>query len=782
MIVATHLLEEFIDISHLDIQEICKVLDNIGLEVESLTRVQMPRNVVVGKVLEKNPHPDADKLSVCQVDVGKECLQIVCGAKNVDTDQFVAVALKGARLEFDGRVLEIGESKLRGVNSYGMLCSSTELGLGKINEGIMLLDHSIGELDLGRELCDYESFQGYNLEISLTPNRGDCLCVLGIARELKAYFGLKLKKSREYMSTNQIGVGRKFQVAMENKISASLFYKVVDFESKTLPLKLGLALANAGILKKGILENYLAYITYMTGVILNAYEADALRKDQNQANEILWLHVREDEKGFETIYAEERLSNIGIGNVIHQDIDHAKTIVFEASYIPPTKISKLLHTYKDFPHDKELVYKTTRGSNPDLHMGMNYLCLLLGAHNDCFIYNGMQEVKQDAAPNIIRTQFSNISSIIGAEIDGEIMSEILKRLDFYLEVKANDDSFSIVVPGYRHDVFTEQDLAEEILRIYGVDKIPAVPHKMSEISKITPVCTTYKNQRALISRALANGFLECIHYLFYQKERLHALGFPTLREEKELLNPITSELNTLRTSLLPALLDSVARNQNYGYRNIKLCEIGSVYDRERTESTKIAFVVSGCLEGEIFPHPKGVKWDFYTFARVISQIMGEFTLQKSSQALPHVFHPYQSAEVLRDGKKLGIIAKLHPSIAKELEIQNAFICELDVDAFLLEHPLFSPFSKLPTSQRDLTVLIDRDIAFGNIRDVLMSARILHLKNLYPMDIFSENETQIALSIRVEIVPLENNLREEDIQAIMQKILEILEENFGAKLK
>ncbi|RDU73260.1 phenylalanine--tRNA ligase subunit beta [Helicobacter anseris] len=782
MKVTTYLLKEFIDIEHLEIEAICNALNVIGLEVEVSTPMVVPKKIVVGKVLQKEAHPDADKLSVCKVDVGHEVLQIVCGAKNVAQDQFVAVALNGARLEFDEKILEIKPSKLRGVESFGMLCSSVELGLPKINDGIMLLDESIGELVLGKELREYEIFNTHLLEISLTPNRGDCLCVLGIAREIKTYFALQLKKAKEYMSTNQFGIGRKFQVSQKNKVDSSLLYKVVDFEQRTLPLKMQIALGIGGILKTGIIENYTGYVSYMTGVVLNAYEADRLYKNQNPTSEILWLYVQKNQKGFEEVFANEVLSNIGVGNLIEQNLDASKTIIFEASYINPAQISQVLFDNKDCKQNKELTYKSARGTNPNLHLGINYLCLLLDAYNSCFIYDGVQEIKQDREENVIRTKFSSIAQIIGFEIPIEMVSDILKQLDFYLELKTNDNSFSVVVPSYRHDIQTEQDLAEEILRIYGVDKIPALPHKMQEKPKNTPAYLDYKNQRDLIKRALSNNFVECIHYLFYQRERLQKFGFEVLDLQKDLLNPITSELNTLRTSLIPALLDSILRNQNFGYKNIRLCEIGSVYDSNRTENTKVAFVVSGLKEKEQFPNPKGIKWDFYSFAQVVANIVGNFELQKYDGNTPNILHPHQSAWVYIKNQKAGFIAKLHPSIAREMDLQNVFLCELDLQKLALEHPICKPFSKLPTSLRDLTLIIDDTLAFFEIKQAILQANIKYLKNVYPLDIFTQDDGKIALSIRAEITPEDITLTEEDITKTMQKILEVLEQKFKIKLK
>ena len=189
MIITRSWLEEFIDISKISTDEICKTLNAIGLEVDSVEKISIPSKVVVGKVIKKEKHPDADKLNICQVDIGSKVEQIVCGASNVDENQFVAVATVGAVLGDD---FKIKAAKLRGVESNGMICSSTELGLPKLNDGIMVLDNSIGELVLGKELKDYPLINDDVIEIGLTPNRGDCLSILGVARELSAYYNIPL--------------------------------------------------------------------------------------------------------------------------------------------------------------------------------------------------------------------------------------------------------------------------------------------------------------------------------------------------------------------------------------------------------------------------------------------------------------------------------------------------------------------------------------------------------------------------------------------------------------
>lgn len=235
MIFSKHLLSQFVDISHLDINEVSERLSNIGLEVESAYALKIPKNVVVGKIIACSQHPDADRLSVCRVHIGTQELQIVCGAPNVKTDQYVAVALEGAIIPHTkSGELTIKKTTLRGVESCGMLCSSTELGLPKINDGIMILDESAGKLTLGQELSKLPLFSDYVIEVSITPNRGDCLSVLGIARELATCYDLRLKHEIDMDNVITLGLGRVLQILTDEKINAHLLYRVIEVDRKSV--------------------------------------------------------------------------------------------------------------------------------------------------------------------------------------------------------------------------------------------------------------------------------------------------------------------------------------------------------------------------------------------------------------------------------------------------------------------------------------------------------------------------------------------------------------------
>ena len=222
MIITRNWISEFIDISKISTNDICKTLNSIGLEVDSVKKIDIPETIVIGKVLKCEKHPNADKLSLCQIDIGDKIEQIICGAKNIDVNQYVPVATIGTILNNN---LEIKKAKLRDIESFGMVCSSSELGLSEMGDGILILDDSIGELKIGKSLREYEIFNDDIIEIELTANRGDCLSIYGIARELSTAFNIQLKKIENFDYEGKMGIGRVLYVSSDNNINSSLFYK-----------------------------------------------------------------------------------------------------------------------------------------------------------------------------------------------------------------------------------------------------------------------------------------------------------------------------------------------------------------------------------------------------------------------------------------------------------------------------------------------------------------------------------------------------------------------------
>ncbi len=756
-------LSVFVDVPK-DIAKLCEDLSRLGLEVESSIPCVAPKNVVVGKVLEKAPHKNAEKLSMCQVGVGKEVLQIVCGAKNVAPNQFVPVALNGALIGST----TIAKTELRGVESCGMICSSNELGFPKINDGILELDESVGELVLGKGLNEYAPFNTHVLEISLTPNRGDCLSVLGIAREISAFYHTPLKPIKALNFTPKSDL---ITLCVGENIESHLAYYLICNHSLKTPLSVKLSLAHNNALSENDLNNFIEFSAHFSGVVMNAYSLNATPID---------LSVKNDENNLESVYINhQKRSTIAIK---HQDQkDLSECLLLEASYTDPISLSLKLHALKDktLQKDNALIYRSARGSNPNLSDGLNFL----SAHLKATILESKQ-TKHVLKDRALKFKLEDITEILGLVIEEEKIQGILKNLGFKVSAKVSNSKpqiLEVVAPNFRHDIKTIQDIAEEILRFVGIDHLISKPLDSVSNKKSNPHYDTHRFFENLKHKALACGFKEVVHYVFYSKEKQQKLGFEVLEDPLELQNPITTELNTLRTSLVCGLLDASLRNKNLGFKSIALYEKGSVYNSKREEIQKLGFLASGLQKKESYPDAKGKAWDFYSFAECVSKVIGDFSLEKLTTQAP-INHPYQSAKVIQNHEIIGVIAKIHPKVIQELDLFESYYAEIDASKLKRPAMLLKPFSIYPSSVRDLTLIIDENTAFSNIKKALKDAKIPNLSEILPLDIFKESNNSIALSVRCVIHSLEKTLNDEEVNSAVQKALEILEKEFNARLK
>ncbi|MCQ2868116.1 phenylalanine--tRNA ligase subunit beta [Helicobacter pylori] len=750
-----------------DIVKLCEDLSRLGLEVESCIPCVAPKNVVVGKVLEKAPHKNAEKLSVCQVDVGKEVLPIVCGAKNIAPNQFVPVALNGALIGST----TIAKTELRGVESHGMICSSSELGFPKINDGILELDESVGELVLGKELNEYAPFNTHVLEISLTPNRGDCLSVLGVAREVSAFYHTPLKPIKALNFTPKSDL---ITLSVGENIESHLAYYLICNHSLKTPLNIKLSLAHNNALSENDLNNFIEFSAHFSGVIMNAYSLNTTPID---------LSVKNDENNLESVYINhQKRSTIAIKHQNQKDQkDLSEYLLLEASYIDPISLSLKLHALKDktLQKDNALIYRSARGSNPNLSDGLNFL----SAHLKATILESKQ-TKHSLKDRTLKFQLEDITEILGLAVEKEKIQSILKNLGFKVSTKEPNSKpqiLEVIAPNFRHDIKIIQDIAEEILRFVGIDNLVSKPLNCVSSKNSNPHYETHRFFENLKHKALACGFKEVIHYVFYSKEKQQKLGFEVLEDPLELQNPITTELNTLRTSLVCGLLDASLRNKNLGFKSIALYEKGSVYNSKREEIQKLGFLASGLQKKESYPDAKGKAWDFYSFAECVSKVIGDFSLEKLTTQTP-INHPYQSAKIIQNHEIIGVIAKIHPKVIQELDLFESYYAEIDASKLKRPAMLLKPFSIYPSSVRDLTLIIDENTAFSKIKKALKDAQIPNLSEILPLDIFKESDNTIALSVRCVIHSLEKTLNDEEVNSAVQKVLEILEKEFNARLK
>ena len=774
MIVTRNWLQEFIDISKVSTQDICSALNSIGLEVDSCQKIFIPNDVVVGKVLECIKHPDATKLNICQVDIGKEIVQIVCGAKNVAAGQIVPVAVVGANLGDD---FVIKKAKLRGEDSFGMICSSTEIGLASLNDGILVLDDSIGKLIIGKELNEYPALDFEIIEIELTANRGDCLSINGVARELGTYFNIPFYEKEVETNSNGIGIGRVLNMTCENNIHANLFYKAANIKDFHLPLLQNLRAGIVGVYKDTQIETAVAYSTHATGVLLNVYTKAIAVKDEKDT---ICLNIKKDSNGFDIVEGEMLLSTIGIETGIIQKED--ESIVLEASYLNPEYLSQKVFDTKIKTGD--VYYKSSRGSEPYLHFGIDYLTNLLSRYG-ASIYDGGEHFCEEITNNTLTVKISKINAIIGENISKEKIVNILTSLGFAIK-NSSTDTLDIVIPNFRHDIKNIADITEEIVRMIGIDNIKAKPLAIEEINRINKTSNSLKLKNKIRAYAVANNFFETMTYVFSQREMLKKYGFDVVDDKKDILNPITNELNTFRTTLALNLVNAVSSNVKQGFKSISLFEQGVIFDNNRDESKSLGFIFSGDKDIESIKNSgKPSSMDFFTFSQKISNCIGVFDLEPMESIDNKFIHPYQNANIIQNGNIIGTIYKIHPSIASDFDISdNTFLALINFDMIQNDLIQATNISKFQSSKRDLSIITPKNMDYKDIKNTINNINIEEIKQFNLVDIYSDEKLGDNDSLTIKFVLQSENktLEEDDITTIMDKILSQLNEKLNIGLR
>lgn len=773
MIITRQWIQEYIDISKLSTKTICEALNSIGLEVDATTRVLVPNGVVIGKVESCEKHPDADKLNVCQVNIGKEIVQIVCGAKNVAAGQYVPVATLGTVL---GEDFKIKKAKLRGIESIGMICSTTEIGLPKLNDGILELDNSIGKLIVGKELNEYALINDEIIEIELTANRGDCLSIHGVARELSTYFNIPFNTYEPIVNTNNKGIGQILEVVYNTQCESNLIFKAVNIEKFKLDILHKLRAATIDQIKNTDVETAAAYATHSTGVLLNIYSKSIAKKDQD----LVSLSIEKNSNGFDSVVGSKPLSVIGVEAGTIEKISNE--IIIEASYTNPEELSQKVFDTKEKTGD--VYYRSSRGSETNLNAGIDSIVTLL-SKNGASIYNGSCEYINDINPLKLSVNLEKINKIIGQDIPKSQIVQILSSLGFEIKTPSRD-TLSITIPTYRHDIKNVADITEEIVRIIGIDKIKSKPTLLKEQNRTNNTFNSLLFQNKIRANSINNNFFETVTYAFTNKELLEKYGFETVSQKKDILNPIVNELNTFRTTIALNLLQAVEQNQKQGFKSVGLFEIGTTFDKNRKESKSLTFIFSGETECEsVKNHGKPEKIEFFGFAQKISNIIGEFEIESLEKTTNKLQHPYQSGLIIKNNIPVGVIYKLHPSAVKEFDIDSdTFICEIEFDKLTQEIIFAQDISKFQASKRDLSLIVPKNLEYKDIKKVIDNLNITQIKQYNLIDIYSdeslgENE---SLTIKFILQSDEKTMQESDINSIMDNILESLKKELNIGIR
>ena len=778
MIVTRAWLSEFLPLDNVSDETIAQTFVRIGHEVASARKITFDERAVVGKIVSRKKHPDADKLSVCEVDAGGQTLTIACGAKNVEAGMFVPVALIGARLPNGATINEV---ELRGVKSYGMICSAKELGLGDLNDGILPLDNSIGELTAGAKLSDYAALSDTIFEIELTPNRGDCLSVFGLARELSAALNVPINGERNTRAaSNPNGIGRILHLTSDPEATASALIRIIENRGLQTPLIARLRLAWSEASVDTAIDALIAYASLTTGVLFRAYDFKAVGGGEAAAKLRI---VKKD--GINLLIEEkskETLERIGIdANPKFAANDDSPVIVLEAFFAPSEEIAKVAFERK--LKGDALFNRVSKGGNPNLAFGARFFAELIARFSKSRFYSESLSYEPNVKARAIAVNADEISALIGRVIDKNEIVEILKRLGAKAQSNGNRQSFLVIPPAWRHDLSNYADLAEEFVRLVGVDQIKPKALLTQTKRVVSEGWKRFRFERAAANRAAANGFSESLHFLFCDQSAASAFGFNPIAESLNIANPIASNLNALRPTLLINLLEAAAKNRAKGRASARLFEIGDIYDENRVQSREIAFVFSGEKEPpSIANRGKTEEIDLYSFARLIAAATIGFSLLPSKIAY---LQKGQSAQIIANGEAIGEIGKLAPHIAKLYDLEGAtFVARIDLGKIADRERHSKPFSKLQSIERDLSVVIDKSVGFGLVKNAIESIGIGQLKRVLAIDLYEDASLgdKHSLTLRLILQPFDKTLSEEEIAKITDRALEKLQADFGAVLR
>ena len=769
-------------------EEMVEQLTMAGLEVDGTEPAAGEfTDVVVAKVESVEKHPDADKLSVCQVADGNETLQIVCGASNVRTGLSVALARVDAVLPGN---FKIKPAKLRGVASAGMLCSAKELGLAEQSDGIMELPE---DAPIGTSLRDYLELDDTIIEIDLTPNRGDCLSVAGIARELGTLNQCDV--TEEVHDPYQQSIKDTFEVSIEAPEACSHYagrvFRGVDVTAST-PVWMVERLRRSGIRSLGAVVDITNYVMIEHGQPMHAFDLDQLDgrinvRYANQSEKITLLDgkiIDLDEKTLVIADNSRPLALAGIMGGENSGInDQTRSIFLESAYFAQQAIAGKARGYglhTDSSHRFE------RGVDPQLqahaiHRATELILEICGGE-----VGPVTEVTTRAHPHDRRPidlRHERIDRVLGIQLEPDEIIDILTRLG--MEVKSFKDHWMVKPPSFRFDIEIEADLLEELVRIHGYNNVPRTqPHyhaAMREMSESRQPLTQLR--KSLVER----GYFEAITYSFVDPAWQAALD--PGKEAVKLANPLSSEMSVMRTSIWQGLLQAVRYNLNRQQNRVRLFETGQVFlqgEAGLQQVDRIAGAISGLVKDEQWAE-NSREVDFYDLKADVESLLGTGAeIEYRAQAHP-ALHPGQSAAVFKNGEAIGWLGALHPHAMSELDLGNTvYIFELDLDAVRQSPlPAFRPLSKFPEVRRDLAILINEDVSAQSIEDCIRDSTSKILQEVRLFDIYTGKGVDKGLkSVAFGLIlqDFSRTLTDQDIDSEIESVVDALKQNFAATLR
>ena len=799
MKISDNWLKDFIK-TDLKTEKIGEYLTDIGLEVEGLEKFESVKGslegILVGKVLTCEKHPNADKLKVTTVDVGHgKILHIVCGAPNVGVGQTVPVATIGTKIyDKNGNSFEIKEAKLRGQISQGMICAEDELGLGDSHAGIMVLDEE--KFRIGEPLASYFSLVNDSVyEIGLTPNRTDAMSHYGVARDLHAYLASNQMNSEFHKLKSlplDIEGQNDFRLEVEDSTLCPRYIGAIieNIEVKESPDWLQNRLRAIGLSPINNVVDVTNYILHGLGQPLHAFDADKI------AGKTVKVGAVAEGTKFTTLDGVERTLNgseiiIKDGNDTPMCIagvfggaesgvsENTKNIFLESAYFDPVAIRKAA---KFHGLNTDASFRFERGIDPNsvrtcITHAITMIEKLTGGK---MTGNLLEEYPKKIEDSYVILRFSKIEQILGTKIHREKVKEILRNLEISI-LNEIPNGLEISVPAYRADVTREIDVIEDILRIYGYNKIDA-PQKIS----FTPVRLNAEDQDELENtwaRTLqSQGFHEVMNN-----------SLTSVIDESDavvLLNPLSKELSAMRKSLMEGLLGNAAYNLNRKNEDIKFFELGKIYHKKEKyeERKQMAILVSGNNYPENWLEPKSAT-NFYFLKGYVNLLLERLQLDTDEVSVEDVRFS-DALEIKAGGRTLARIGKVSAALLKEYDIdQECFYAEIELETAQnlrgKGNMKFVGIPKFNKIRRDLALLIDKNVSYGDLYRAARSSKSPFLKDISLFDVYEgknlpEGKKSYAMSF--ELLNEDKTLEDKEINEVMDSLITTFKKDFAAELR
>ncbi|MCP1190858.1 phenylalanine--tRNA ligase subunit beta [Priestia flexa] len=802
MFVSYRWLQEYVDLSGVKAEELADKVTKSGIEVEGVENLNKGvSGVVIGHVVEREQHPNADKLSRCQVDLGDETVQIVCGAPNVAQGQKVAVAKVGAVLPGN---FKIKRAKLRGEESNGMICSLQELGIESklvakdYQEGIFVFP---SDAEVGADALEALNLHDEVLELGLTPNRSDCLSMLGVAHEVAAILNREVKYPEVEFQETEEKASDYISVAVEAKEDNPLYVArmVKNVKIAPSPLWMQTRLMAAGIRPHNNVVDITNYILLEYGQPLHAFDYDRLGSKEvvvrhaQEGEEIVTLDDQKrvlKENQLVITNGKDPIALAGVMGGANSEVqDDTVNVLIESAYFRGLSVRQ---TSKEHGLRSEASARFEKGIDPSrTRIAADRAAELMAAYAGGEIVSGTVEFDEmTIEPAVVSVTLERINHVLGTELEMAEVQEIMNRLQF--ESKVEGDAIIVTVPTRRGDITIEEDIVEEVARMYGYDHLPttlpvtvATPGRLSD----------YQLKRRKVRRFLEGaGLAQTTTYSLTSAEKATQFALNTASTVR-LAMPMSEDRSVLRQSLVPHLLEAVKHNNARQTDSIALYETGSVFlgteeGQLPIEEERVAGAITGLWHSHSWQGEKKAA-DFYVAKGVVEGLLSALGLDNHIEYKPtnqEGMHPGRTAAVVLNGQEAGYVGQLHPVTQKQYGLRETYVFELNLKAIFaakVEEVRYSAIPRFPSITRDIALVVDKEVLAGELQTAIYEAGGELLKEVTVFDLYDgermeEGKKSVAFSLRY--LDPERTLTDEEVSAAHANVLKVVEEQFKASLR